>query len=348
MYMTVLTLPKSLINKTRNRHLIVWLLITIYYFIFSYTVSSLWVKCIGVAVLVLNDAWTYYLLLLCIFPKILGEKKLVYLFHVTGIFLLFLTIYTVQLQLLMPDSGDTPDRPFFRLVNNALAVFLYPLCAAIATYLNWEGIKRMEDDAILDKEMTEKEFQFLKNRFYSHSIFNFLNFCYKKIRQISPPAADSVEEFSEMLSYSLINPSDQPVSLEKEVAYIENYVAFHRTLTNDLYVSITCEGDMKNVFILPRILIVFIENSIKHGIVHDPLHPVTIVIKVTGNELFFSISNKNNNQVRMEESGIGLRNVEQILNLFYPGRHVLTISNTDDVFFCQLRLKGTQEFENEY
>lgn len=320
----------------------------LYHVLFYNVEGPVWAKSVSIFIQIINYALTFYVLLLYVCPKILSEGKRYYLFHAAGIFLLFFSTYCFQLKIVIPSLEGyhaMTNEPIYKVAGNALVIFSYPLFASVANYFNWADIKQKSEEAAIDKEMIEKEFHFLKSQFHSHFIFSFLHSCCIRIRNISPVTAHSIEDFSNMLSYSLVTPSDKPVSLEKEVLYMENFIALHKNLTNDLYISLTYEGDLKNAYILPRILIVFIENSVKHGITHDPLNPITIRVYATSSEVIFSIKSKNNHQLKMEESGMGLKHIKQILNLFYPDRHVLTISRTDDTFSCQLQVCNLKELE---
>jgi two-component system LytT family sensor kinase len=230
--------------------------------------------------------------------------------------------------------------PLSTIIQNNVLLFSYVIFASLGSYFNWINIKRIEDDIKMDKEIIEIEYLFLKNQFYSHLTFNFLNFCYQKIKNISPKAATSVEEFSDILRYSLKATAGLPVLLEKEIEYIENCISFHKSLTTDLNIAFSYEGDLKNIYVFPRILIVFIENSLKHGVCHDPHNPILVSIQSFQNKILFNIENKKSYQIKADESGIGIKNIEQVLHFFYPNTHKLTIISNSDLFSCELQLEN--------
>jgi LytS/YehU family sensor histidine kinase len=85
-----------------------------------------------------------------------------------------------------------------------------------------------------------------------------------------------------------------------------------------------------------------IENCFKHGtsqILDQPWINLQIIIKE--NELRMKLLNGKSDQapVSKSASGIGIHNVEKRLELLYPGKYDLTITNDEDVFIVNLRIQ---------
>jgi len=79
--------------------------------------------------------------------------------------------------------------------------FSYVFFASLGSYYIWAEIIRAENDVTISKESIEKDINFLKAQFHYHLTFNFFNFCYNRVRKFSVNAANSVEEFSNILRY---------------------------------------------------------------------------------------------------------------------------------------------------
>jgi len=62
------------------------------------------------------------------------------------------------------------------------------------------------------------------------------------------------------------------------------------------------------------------------------------VIEVDEGHLHFYIQNKKHTHNRDEVGGIGLNNVKRRLNLLYPGKHDLEISDGPDTYTAELSL----------
>lgn len=178
----------------------------------------------------------------------------------------------------------------------------------------------------------------LKSQFHSHFTFNFLNFYYNKVKCLRPEIAISIEEFAFMLRYSLKEESKNLISVQSEIEYIENFISFQKCLINPLFVDFKYEGEFSSVYIPPKILIVFIENAFKHGVLNNAKTPVVIVIKSFQTDFYFSIQNYKSNKPDLIKSGIGVENIKRILSFYYPNNHILKIEDTNELFLCELSL----------
>ena len=75
------------------------------------------------------------------------------------------------------------------------------------------------------------------------------------------------------MRYQLYDCSAEKVHLEKELDYIENYVAFHRLRKEEkLIVSLKIENNSTDLKIAPLLLVILIENAFKFGR-FDPSSP---------------------------------------------------------------------------
>ncbi|MFN8332330.1 MAG: hypothetical protein U0T81_14130 [Saprospiraceae bacterium] len=92
----------------------------------------------------------------------------------------------------------------------------------------------------------------------------------------------------------------------------------------------------------PLLFIPFIENSFKHGLRnHQGAAFINIYFGISS-ELNFQIINSKSMDMPVSEEasgGIGLANVRKRLELIYPDRHKLNISDEPDQFIVNLMLK---------
>lgn len=88
------------------------------------------------------------------------------------------------------------------------------------------------------------------------------------------------------------------------------------------------------------LLIPFIENAFKHGIGLLAKPYIHIQLTVRENKLDFSVINNYNgtNHSKDKASGIGLVNVQNRLQLLYPGKHWLEIKDQKGIFSVHLKL----------
>jgi two-component system LytT family sensor kinase len=336
-------------RQTLKRHLLVWFLVLIKFTFFTSITGSLISKIVWVTTLMLNFSFSYYFLLVYIWPNIFDKKKFHFIFVILFNAALFITMYYLQVEVLIPClKGNLiwQGKPFIFQLKKFLINFSYVFFSSWGSYYNLRGIRQAEKSAKIEKETINQKLIFLKNQFHSHLTFNFLNFCYNRIRHFSLDTATHIEEFSYMLRYSLSNHRDQFVTLEMEIEYIKKFISFQRCITDDLHVNFIYEGEL-NVPILPRILVVYVENAFKHGVLQDHYNPVMIKIRSSSEEIFFSIANKKNNQKAFLSSGIGLENIGRVLQLFYPSKHSVSIINNNSLFSCELKINPLNSNFNE-
>lgn len=189
------------------------------------------------------------------------------------------------------------------------------------------------------------EIAFLKAQVDPHFMFNTLNAMYAlALEENSPKTADSIIKLSTLMRYNLHDSNAAFISIEKEINYIEKYIALQKLRLNEnnrLDVDIKLDGSItSNIKIAPLLLIPFIENAFKFSV--SPSKETTIVIKIhaNNNSISMEISNSvSDNSGRLESTGIGLENVKKRLNLLYPEQHTLISNQSGEKFFTHLVVK---------
>jgi LytS/YehU family sensor histidine kinase len=117
---------------------------------------------------------------------------------------------------------------------------------------------------LLEKERVQSELDYLKAQINPHALFNSLNTIYGHIDKNNTVARNILLQFSELLRYQLYDCAVEKVSLEKEIEYVKNYVAFHRLRKDEkLVVSLDIGTIQPGLKIAPLLLIVLIENAFK-------------------------------------------------------------------------------------
>ncbi|MDB5013609.1 MAG: hypothetical protein JWQ25_1811 [Daejeonella sp.] len=191
----------------------------------------------------------------------------------------------------------------------------------------------------LQNEKLTAELAFLKSQINPHFLFNSLNNIYSLAYQKSDQTPEAILKLSEIMRYMLYESNDNKVGLDKEIRYLENYIELQKLrFKNSASVVLSVEGDPHNKYIMPLILISFVENAFKHGIATDPENPIRIAIKIDPGKLYFSTHNLKNNHNKDQTVGIGLANVKRRLDLFYKNQYRLEIENGSSLFSCDLYL----------
>jgi hypothetical protein len=197
--------------------------------------------------------------------------------------------------------------------------------------------RRLLENKQLQLENKQTQLSFLQSQVNPHFLFNSLNNIYSLIYQHSPHSLDAVAKLSEILRYMLYNSAEK-VSVQKEWSYIQKYIDL-QLLRFDHPVNIQqqVKGDLDSVFIPPFLLIPFVENAFKHGDFREE-NILDIKLDVSGEELWFKISNNKSNGAKDSTGGIGLENIKKRLVLLYPLKHELNVQEVNEIFTINLKL----------
>lgn len=219
------------------------------------------------------------------------------------------------------------ERTFFRFA----IVLITALLISIVTRL-----KEVE------RARTEAELSYLKAQINPHFLFNTLNSIYSLaiVRSENTPAA--VQKLSDMMRYVTTEAHNESVPLNKEIAYVANYVDLQRIrLGNTVEVQFEVNGDAGIKKIAPLVLIPFVENAFKYGVNPEEESYVQIRITISGNTLTMKVRNR---IVRIDyldeyKSGHGMSNASQRLSSSYAGRHKLQAKRENDEFKVDLEIE---------
>ncbi len=233
---------------------------------------------------------------------------------------------------------------FFYFFGEAMPSTLASTTLAMSIKLtkNWISTERRKQ--LLEKEKLETELRFLKYQFNPHFLFNSINSIFFLIHKNPDAASSSLAQFSELLRHHLYECNDELVPLDKEIAYLQNFIALEKLRQNRGVHTITDIADdlPGGKGIAPFILMTFVENAFKHvSKDNDRDNWVEIRLRVQPNTLEFEVANSTSplaTQQALHYGGIGLRNVQRRLNLIYPEQHQLMIRDSDGAFRVNLSI----------
>jgi len=224
------------------------------------------------------------------------------------------------------------------VINSSFSVGFFLVSSCIIKFtIDWFSSERIQRN--LESERREMELQFLKSQLNPHFLFNSLNNIYSLAYQKSDKTADAIMKLSEIMRYMIYESNTPTVALSKEVDYLTNYIELQKIRFKDgAYIELTLNGEIDDQKIVPLMLISFVENAFKHGVLNDPENPVKINIIANQKILHFSVINKKSKQNKDAQGGIGLPNVERRLQLVYPDRYKLNVVNSATHYTCELMI----------
>lgn len=239
-----------------------------------------------------------------------------------------------------PEFSLMANFDFATLLGRGMEVFyLVGFTTGIKLARNWMSHLQWIKDK--EKQYLETELNFLKSQIQPHFFFNTLNNLYSLTLKKSDQAPEVVLKLSDLMSYMLYESGSGRVALEKEIAYLQNYIEVEKLrFGKRLDVIFETSGNTENVFIPPMVLILFLENSFKHGVKNNVYHiTITISLRVEDGSLFFRVTNpvsiagKN-----AEHEGIGLKNVRRRLDLLFGKNYTLNTGEKDNQYIVSLKM----------
>jgi len=199
----------------------------------------------------------------------------------------------------------------------------------------------------LQRQNLTSELKYLKTQINPHFFFNTLNSLYALTLKKSDKAPEIVLKLSDMMRYMLYESNERMLSLSQEINYIENYLELEKLRHDDHFkMELEITGDPAGHKIAPLLFIPFLENSFKHGIDHQLKSGyVNINLDIQEKSLHLKVANSLPDQEipnapkEKKVGGIGLTNVRRRLNILYPQRHKLEISQSNEEFLVTLDLQ---------
>lgn len=204
---------------------------------------------------------------------------------------------------------------------------LTPLLFFSFIWMLFRYINQSEAIEKIHQERTEMELKFLKSQINPHVLFNNLNTIYSYSIEKPTKAPDLILKLSDNLKHVLYESNSDKVNLDKEIQFIDNYIAFQKIRTEGIKkINYKIAVDNKQYKIAPLLLITIIENAFKHSVYNS-----TITIKITAknNILTCNCTNKYEQKQSNESNSIGLENLKKRLNLLYKNNHNLQIEAND-------------------
>lgn len=335
-------LYESKLNKKQIKaHAIAWTMVFLYMTaMFNFDTTWDIATIINRILCLLNFMFVFYSLSAFVFPKFWKKNYLLLGISIFSILILFwINGRIIWVKIYPALGGEYYEEKLTGYLGRTFYFFLITASAGTASFFIRYGLNKLKLQSEKEKALLLKEITFVKNRFNSRLTFDFLNHCQKNVSGSHPETAVSIRLFSKMLEYTLGTTAEKKVNLEDEIDFLQNFISIQKLLSTKFFADFTYEGNPKQKQIYPRILITFVENAFKHGIINDSENPIDIKLNVTDNILYFTVKNKINKHKKIQSSYTGIENVKQTLDLFYPGLYNLNIQEEEVFYIVELEIR---------
>ncbi|MEO1258270.1 MAG: histidine kinase [Bacteroidota bacterium] len=276
-------------------------------------------------------------------PRWLIRKKQYLFYSVTIISIIALNAWlvTVVVRNFFSDSVyySSWESTFNIAVDTAVLV---ALTSAFKFLQQWH--ERNNYATQLEKKNLETELEMLKSQINPHFIFNTLNTIYFLMEQNEDERAkEALLKFSDTLSHQLYDYNKDWIDLGKEIEYLKNYIELQRLRHDEELLTLTCDlpRSSNGHKIAPMLLIPFVENAFKHGS-NSKGYEINVSLNVENGQLHFKTQNTLNKKQpvkkKKQKGGIGLKNVQRRLDLVYPKKHQLDITEDEKYYTADLNI----------
>ncbi|SDI09026.1 sensor histidine kinase [Chryseobacterium jejuense] len=304
---------------------------------------------------ILAQAAVAYGLIYWIIPETLNKKRyLLFIISAFGwlyfVFALLMIVKFYYLEPRFPTSfndwlGHTMTIRE-RLTSGKLIVREFSFITYPVIILGFISFNRKQQRLLkLEEEKKSIELKVLKNQLNPHFLFNTLNNLYTLTLKKDDKAPEVIAKLSEILDFVLYRCNEDYVSVEKEITLIENYIALEKLRYDENRLDILFTKDIQESNkISPLIVLTFIENAFKHGVINETEKAtIRLSLESKKEQIIFSIKNtKPQNELARisNQSKIGLENVRKQLDLLYPKKYQLEIEETQRYYTVKLCLKN--------
>ncbi|WP_342332923.1 histidine kinase [Pedobacter sp. FW305-3-2-15-E-R2A2] len=235
-----------------------------------------------------------------------------------------------------------------------LSVFIVWLFQLIVvTPVSWLMFQQQKDVILkfrvaqIELGKSKSDLYFLRSQINPHFLFNSLNTLYgTALVENSTKTAEGIQMLGDMMRFMLHDNNSEFILMSREIEYLENYIAFQKLRIQDsptISVSDRIDNEGCNCMIAPMLFIPFVENAFKYGI--DLLEESQITIRLDCNEdtIDFEVVNNihaaQNTDLKSEQSGTGIQNVKDRLELIYKNKYDLKINDDGKQFTVRLKLQ---------
>lgn len=208
-----------------------------------------------------------------------------------------------------------------------------------------EAEKRNLQQLITQKELEinfmRVEQDFLRAQINPHFLFNTLSFISYSAKHDAEKADKAISMLSDFMRYSF-EPSHQSglVSLGREIQHVRNLIELNQMrFSGRLNFDFSVDANMKNIQVLPLVLLTLVENIFKHGDLQKNGAKAIVTISLNGSHLIIHAENPvKSSASHVAKSNTGLVNIEKRLDLFYGDRSKFQYHNKNNSFITHLTI----------
>ncbi|MBC9929801.1 sensor histidine kinase [Chitinophaga qingshengii] len=341
---------RSFFTKYKGVHILFWvvsLIIWTYATMNSYHVG-VWESLRNNGFWLIGQGILVYTILYWLMPRFFYSKRY-WTFGLSSVALLIVISLLISWLMTTLIQGDHPHVKlgsvlyfsFFIAITNFYVCFFFIAAKAVKDKLEADRHHREAE-----KARAENELRFLKSQMNPHFLFNAINSIYVLIRKDQEMAASTLATFADMLRYQLYECNTETIPVDREVAYLNNYVQLEKIRKgNALQLDYRVGENVRHFAIAPLLVIPFVENAFKYVSTYtQQTNHIRIHLDHQDGTFLLTVENSVepvlNRPLANGAGGIGLENVKRRLELIYKGHYHLEIIPGDTIYKIILTIKN--------
>lgn len=228
------------------------------------------------------------------------------------------------------------------VVNTIMLVLMFGMNLGVKLFFKYNDDQKKLYD--LEKKNLEQQLISLKYQINPHFFMNTLNNIHALV-DIDPEKAKwAIIVMSKMMRYILYEGNNTFIPLQKESDFIHSYISLMRMrYTEKVKINLNIQKQFPVGEIPPLLLVCFVGNAFKYGISYQHISTIDISLSVENDKIKFCCINSKQSETECEKGGVGLKSVQQRLNLIYPNRHKLVIDDGEKTYSVWLELSLTNK-----
>ncbi|MEQ9300658.1 MAG: histidine kinase [Cyclobacteriaceae bacterium] len=204
---------------------------------------------------------------------------------------------------------------------------------------NSEHVQRIErDKAIIQKDLLVSQYENLKSQVNPHFLFNSFSVLQSLIETDPEKAGQFLAKLSKLYRYILENEHESMVSLEKELAILDDYSFLLRMRHHEsVQIKVDIKEELLTAFVPSMSLQMLIENAVKHNKFssREPLE-----IKIYSDNNYLVVSNKVSRKGEsVSSTKIGLENIKSRYE--FQTSEPLVVEETEGRFVVKMPILST-------
>jgi two-component system LytT family sensor kinase len=295
------------------------------------------------------SAITFYLFYGVLFNKYLQQRKFVLTAFYGALIALasaLIGYFLLEWIIISQDSScfGKEDKEVTQVAMILFMAFIAVISGVIALvikgFITWvEEVKLKEELKLKNREM---ELALVKSQLDPHFLFNTINNIDVLILRDATQASDYLNKLSDIMRFMLFETKTEYILLAKEIEYINKYIELQKIRTaNSSYVNFEVTGKVNGQLMAPMVFIPFIENAFKHTSNKKMPQAIDIKIEASATRTQMICSNKFDpaRKLQQQNHGLGDELIKRRLQLLYPDKHVLEVSNNQQVYRVALAIQ---------